>query len=422
MKNKYLVLLVGMFLMLFVGCGGDEDNSASTTVETDSGTQKPLTILFGQSGFPLEREKEFLALYTQETGQEFEVISVAYNDLEKKLSTMIRGGEPPAIVKGTTIHSTRFRDYFIPLDYDTSTLFPYFFYNSEGENIGVPVEITATGLFINTDLADKYGVNYPTSTDDVWTWEEFEFELRKMLGKDDVDFPFVMDGSAHRFSPYIYQNGGLTYNGSYSDSGWDEPEALEALERIIRFDKEGLIDTQTYSLATPGNTLFSSGRYGVYFAGSWLIDEFNSNLNFNYTPTYLPVGPGGRFTSVGGYNYHVFKDSGQEEAALKFIDWLAKPENLAKMSGTINQLGAATTVDVDYGDLTDHFKFFQEELAATSDEYVEDFLKFSTIPGAFVYTKDAIIESLGGLKTPEQALKDAAKALEESAKDAGLED
>ena len=37
----------------------------------------------------------------------------------------------------------------------------------------LPSDVTATGLFINTDLFDEAGVTYPTSEEDIWTWDEF---------------------------------------------------------------------------------------------------------------------------------------------------------------------------------------------------------------------------------------------------------
>ena len=39
------------------------------------------------------------------------------------------------------------------------------------------MDITANGLFVNTDLLDKYEVNYPELGDPVWTWTEFETEM-----------------------------------------------------------------------------------------------------------------------------------------------------------------------------------------------------------------------------------------------------
>lgn len=385
-------------------------------------SDEPLSIVVGQSDDQLENEMHIFNKYTEVSGQEFEIIQVPYADLEKKITTMILGNEAPAILRGTEIHAVKLRDYFIPLDYDDSTLVPRIFYNTEGEKISLPTELTAVGVFINTDLADKYGVNYPTSPDDVWTWDEFEVEMEKFMGNEDVDYPAIIDGSAHRFSPWIYQHGGLTYNGSFEDLGWDDQPAIDALERMVRLSDAGIFDSQTYASNTHGEGLFATGRYPVHFSGSWMIKKYHEDMDFNVAVSFMPSGDGGQASVLGGSNYMACQNSGQEEAALSFINWLAKPENLKFAGEVTGQLTAVTTVPVEYGELTPYFDMFSEQLQATDPAYIEDFAQYVRVPGAFSYSKDAIIEALGHLKTPEEALRDATILLQESAVEAELLD
>jgi len=439
-----LTLVVVMMTMLFAGCGSDSNSTAngaavsssnegnsdtsdvsksdsSDAGSVDASSKEPLTVLVALDGLALEKEKEVFAKYTEETGQEFEFITVAYDDLEKKLGTMISGGEPPALIRGTAIHSTKFADRFVPLDLDTSYMVPYFFYNSDGDIISLPTELTTVGMYINTDLADKYDVNYPTSPDDVWTWEEFETEMKKLVGQPDVDFPMVMDGSGHRYSPMFYQQGGLIYGGDFNDFAIDSPESIYSLENFKRLVDEKIIDPQTYSIGTSGDGLFTTGRYAIHMSGSWMIQRYAEGLDFNYDVTYMPQGDGGRATVLGGSSYHACKDSGREDDALAVIMWMAKKENLINIGQTITQLTAVKDAEVDYGEYTDHFTKFGNEMSATDGKYINDFSEFSRVPGAYNYVKDAIIEVLGEMKTPEQALNDAAEYLKQAAADAGIE-
>jgi alpha-1,4-digalacturonate transport system substrate-binding protein len=416
--KKLLIALLMITVTFSAFAGGEKEGSAEKEGSVEK--KEPLTFLTGSTGIRLDDEMVILNKYTEETGQEFEVITVPYSDLDKKISAMIRGGEAPDLVRGTEGHSVKFRDHFVPLDYDDSTLIPRIFYNSAGEKISLPVEITAVGCFINVELAEKYGVNYPKPGEETWTWDEFEVEMRKMLGQSDVDFPAAIDGSGHRFSPWIYQHGGLLYGGSFKDLGSDGAGAIAALERLCRLADEGIFDPQTYAVGTYGDALFSTGRYGIHFSGSWKIGTYAKELGFNFTVVPMPSGKGGAATVLGGSSYHASKDTGREDDAVAFINWIATPKNLAWMGEVTRQLMATTTEDIDYGELQPYFDGFSGMLAATSGEYIDDFAEYIKIPGAFSHGKNSIIEALGDLKTPEQALKDAAISLQEAAAEAGL--
>ncbi len=142
-----------------------------------------LQMLWWSDGTEGEVMQELLDEYFDETGVTIELVSIPYNDYETRLATMISGGEAPALARVTEGHLNNFKEQILSLEgvYDDSK-FTNLFFNEDGDVISLPMDITANGLFVNTDLTSKYGVNLPT-VNDVWTWAEFETEMNKLKGK-----------------------------------------------------------------------------------------------------------------------------------------------------------------------------------------------------------------------------------------------
>ena len=199
---KKLVVLLVAFVAVFsmAACKGEDET---------------LQMLWWSDGTEGDVMQDLLDDYEEETGVVIELVPVAYNDYETRLATMISGGEAPALARVTEGHLNNFKDNILALDdvYDTSG-FTNLFYNNDGEVISLPMDITANGMFVNLDLLNEYGVNYPELGDDVWTWDEFHTEMMKLDGQSNVANPGIFDHQAHRFMPLLYQNG-MTI--------WEEP-------------------------------------------------------------------------------------------------------------------------------------------------------------------------------------------------------
>ncbi len=423
--KKILVIfaLTLVVVSLMAGCQSKESSSKVSETGVDKGqSSDPLIIYSIIESHLQESEEAFFKKFTEETGIEIDYVSINYADIDAKLTMAVSGGGGPAITGGTEKQTTVFSEYFIPFKVDKSKIFPRFYYNSDGEVISLPTEITAAGMWINKDLGDKYGVNYPKKDDESWTWDEFEAEMEKLNGQIDVVYPLVHDGSAHRFIPMIYQHGGLAYGEGYNDLAWNNEGAIKAMERLKGMQDKGILDPMSYGGGTSPDQLFLSGKYFAHISGSWQTKKYIDNASFEFALVPLPTDIGGSATIMGGSSYHAMKGSGMEEEAIKFMEWLANPDNLVKYAEATTHLSAVIGEEIDYGDVTEFYNTFSKELQKTDVKYVDDAADFMLIPGATSYTLDEIINILGGNKTIQEGFDDAVKALEESAKEAGLLD
>lgn len=328
---------------------------------------------------------ELLDQYAEETGVQFELVEIAYDNYEQKLSTMVNGGNAPALARVTEGNLNNFQTKILSLDgvYSDDT-FKNKFYNTAGELISLPMDVTANGLFVNLDLLDANSVDYPTGDDEVWTWTEFHTEMMKLDGATGVAAPGLIDNKAHRLMPlFVYQTGNVIWENAYTESNLTDAAVVSQLETIMQWYEDGFFDQQAYVTTDSTASMFRSGQYGFHFSGNWNVSGY-SDLTFNWTVLPMPTGENGeRGTILGGKSLAAFKDSGYEEEAKAFIEWFAEAEQHDYYTENVPFLSPRVGAQADYGDVAAEYAVFLEEIANTSDAAASDWLAQVMIPGMY---------------------------------------
>ena len=399
---KKLVLLFVLFASIFTlaSCGQED---------------KVLQMLWWSDGTEGDVMQELLDDYEEETGVVIEIVPIAYNEYEQKLATMISGGEAPALARVTEGHLNNFQDNILSLEdvYDESG-FTNLFFNGDDEVISLPMDITANGLFVNLDLLDEHGVDYPALGEDVWTWDEFETEMMKLDGQTGVAAPGVFDDKAHRFMPLMYQAGITLWDTPYTTSNLTSDEAVEVVEMLMRFYEEEFLPREVY-LGGNAAQLFRTGQYGFHLSGNWNVSGYQ-DLTFDWTVVPMPQGEN-RATILGGKSLAAFDGSGMEDEAKDFIAWMAEGEQHDAFTGGVPYLTPRLGATVDYGDFADEYAVFLDEIAATDSSFVQDWLTQVMIPGMYPvinqFVADAAaggdgVTALGLLQDLEEDLKEIA--------------
>ncbi|MBN2604895.1 MAG: hypothetical protein JXR62_03640, partial [Bacilli bacterium] len=86
---------------------------------------------------------------------------------------------------------------------------------------------------------------------------------------------------------------------------------------------------------------------------------------------------------LGGKSLAAFDGSGLEKEAKAFITWMAKGENHDEYTGSVPYLTPRLGAVVDYGNFADEYAVFLDEIAATNEIYVQDWLTQVMIPGMY---------------------------------------
>jgi alpha-1,4-digalacturonate transport system substrate-binding protein len=366
MKKVLGLIFVIMAVVTLVGCNQEE---------------KTLQMLWWSDGTEGEVMQDLLDQYEEEKGITIELVSIPYNDYETRLATMISGGEAPALARVTEGHLNNFKEQIIPLDdvYDTSG-YTNLFFNADGEVISLPMDITANGLFVNVDLVEANGVDYPELGDTVWTWSEFETEMNKLKDVDGITAPGLFDHQAHRFMAVFYQHGIELWDTPYTTSNLKSTEAVNALQMLMDFYDEGFLGDQTY-VENNSASLFRNGTYGFHVSGNWNVSGYQ-DLDFEWAVVPMPQGTN-RATILGGKSLAAFQGSGTEQRAQDFIEWMAEGEQHDAYTGGVPYLTPRLGAEVDYGQFADQYAVFLDEIAATDAKYVQDWLDQVMIPGMY---------------------------------------
>jgi len=378
---KKLLLLFVLFTSLFTltACGKDD---------------KTLQMLWWSDGTEGDVMQVLLDKYEEETGVVIELVPVAYNDYETRLATMISGGEAPALARVTEGHLNNFKESILSLDgvYD-ETGFTNLFYNADGEVISLPMDITANGLFVNLDLLNKYGVDVPALGETVWTWTEFETEMSKLKGQSDVAAPGIFDHQAHRFMPLLYQNGVEIWDTPYTTSNLKSQDAVDVVEMLMRFYEEGFLPRDTY-VTKNSASLFRTGQYGFHLSGNWNVSGYQ-DLDFDWTVVPMPQGAN-RATILGGKSLAAFSNTDVEKEAKAFLAWMAEGDQHDQYTGSVPYLTPRLGAVVDYGEFSDEYAVFLDEIANTDAKYVQDWLNEVMIPGMYPILNQFVEDAASG--------------------------
>lgn len=387
--------------------------SVSLSACVNQPSSQELQMLWWSDGTEGAVMQTLLTQYESETGVKIELIEIPFGDYEARLATMISGGEAPALARVTEGHLNNFRTQILSLEgFFEKEGFTNLFIH-EGNVIALPLDITANGLFVNTDLLNKYNVNFPRLGDPIWSWDEFETEMNKLragVGVD-VNFPGVFDPQAHRFFPMFFQHGVQIWNTPYTSSNLTSAPAIRALSRLVSFYSTGLIDDAVFAGSTAA-ALFRTGAYGFHMSGNWNVSSYQ-DLPFDWEVVPMPKDVN-RATVLGGKSMAALSNSGNEEAAKAFITWLAKAENHDAFTGGVPYLTPRLGATVDYGAFASTYEVFLDEIAATDQRFVSDWLNQVMIPGMYPMINEAVRRAVAGEMTPTQSLTELEKQLKET--------
>ncbi|MCK1993544.1 sugar ABC transporter substrate-binding protein [Peribacillus muralis] len=360
--------------------------------------------------------------YSEETGVEIEVVDVPFNDMVTRITNMVQAGNPPALAR-TAGFNPIWRDSLADLSATLSdkNLREDLAIKDDGKVKGLPLDLTAVGLYINKDLFDKAGVKYPTTEEDVWTWDEFRTALETVIEKTDAKYGLVMDQSEHRLSTLLYQFGSKGFyeeNGQYTTNA----ETKKALNYFVKLNDDKIMPKAVWSAGEDPSSMFKSGQVAAYYSGVWQIKDFEKNIkNFEWASVYMPYEKV-RATNLGG-NYIVkFEGSGVEKEAQKFIDWLYTKENYEELASLGGYLPVVADAKVDYAvgeQGTKSYEVYRNEMKASDPIAAKlkaelDVLQLTSEKTANNAIRDNVVKTLNG----EQSVEDTIKNVNEKLTDA----
>lgn len=361
MRRKLLgvaALALGAFLS---GCSGSADESETLQMIVSGDTNEG-------SAYQKMAEK-----YEEETGVVVEVVDVPYNDLMTRLTSSVQAGDPPPLARASQIDPS-WTEHLLDLQdiaEEKNIIEDLLSQDEDGVVRALPSDSTAVGMFINVDLFEEAGVDYPDVGEEPWTWDEFLEGLDTVLDTTDARYGMVMDNSQHRLRTFTYQHGGKDFFPAEDGSYTTDPETISSLEKFVELNDNRIMPTSVWTSGEDPSAMFKSGLVPAYYSGSWQVNDFQENIqDFQWQAVYMPYETV-RATNLGGNFNIAFEGSGQEEEAIAFLEWLYTKENYEELASYAGYLPVIEDANVDYGDSQAAIEVFIEEMEASDPIYTK---------------------------------------------------
>jgi sn-glycerol 3-phosphate transport system substrate-binding protein len=428
MKKGLCWLFAGVFLLMFV-------STASAKVYLKFyypvGVAGPLVKVI--NGMVENFEKQNPGIHVEP------VYAGNYNQTMQKVQTAVLGGNPPdiAVVEISELYSLLAMDSLIPLDEyieaeGGKTFLADFYegflgnaYGRDGKIYGFPFQRSTPILYWNKDMFRVAGEklkalgldpNRPPAT-----WDEL-VEYAKALtireGNQTKQYGLIIPGGWNDwiFEAFSRQNGSQLMKEDGLTVTFNSPANLEALKLWVFL----MQDLKVCPVLRPWNITpddFIGGVTAMMYYSTGGMAKIRKTAKFDWGAAFQPKKKQ-YGTPVGGGDFHIFKGIPKEnqDAAWKFAKFMTTPDMAAHWS---IESGYVAVNKKSYGlaEMKDFLKKFPQ-MTVARDQLKYAYPKmmavnYQLIRNAMTTNLDAALE---GKKTPEEALADAHKLMEEAVK------
>lgn len=215
----------------------------------------------------------------------------------------------------------------------------------QGLLFGMPATYVGTVLYYNKDLLDAAGQAYP---DDSWDRLGL-LEAAKLLTLDangnnatsaDFDTENITQFGINMInrdgiSTTVWNNGGELINAEQTESRLLEPQTVEMFEWLASLPHVEHVHPTAAQLEGVPNP-FQVGRVAMAMDGTWNVDYYAQNVEFNWDIAPIPMGTAGldRVTYAGTNTLHIFKDSKNLDAAWELLQYMVGSGGMAYFAKT----------------------------------------------------------------------------------------
>jgi multiple sugar transport system substrate-binding protein len=391
------------------------------------GAQK-VTITFGNFSAGSDNEATLAAMKAafEKANPDIEVKlhSTGYGEYFRLLQTQIAGGTAPDCYELNYENFVAFaaKNALVDLGplakttgvsfsgYDANAL-DAFKYN--GKQFGVPGSYSVVLLFYNKDLFDQAKIPYPN---DDWTWNDVIEAGKKIRALGDDIFGIYQPVQFWEFYKTIAQNGGSLFNGDQTKFTVNSPENIEALQYMVdKVIKHNIQPTEAQKSGQGDWDIFAAGKVGMIVTGNWAFTFMKDAAKCRWDVAVEPgnTQKGCHFFSNG---YVINESSKKQEAALRWITWLSSSQESSMLRV---EAGWETPPVSDESVIN----AYVAQRPPENRKAVFDSLKYLVTPPVIEQFNEmaAIVDlqlekAREGEKTPQQALDDAQRELEQKIK------
>ncbi len=447
---KYALTLIVITTMILAGCTPTTTETPSNAVEpttapaqseespTAETVAEPITLTFWKPSWGIDEQylaPLFAEFEAAHPGVKIEYLFHPWEGLMERYTTAFIGDNPPDIFYLPDLNYPKFAEagYIAKLDEKFPDEIPTLKENYidkwwdagvyKGHVYGLPYVHVGITIAYNKDLFDAAGVPYPPSVDDPnlseWTWDKF-VEVSQQLtdaSKDQWGFAWAANWAGDSevwMYCYQMQAGNHIANDTLTGVGFDNPNGLKAFEYVNDL-------ANTYKVIPDGGMnpkfqdYFYTGKAAMApFDVYQVIGIVNDYPDLNIGITPYPQGPGTDLLDGRGMHANVgflymSEKSKHPEMAFELMKFLNEKQNVEDYINAVGLFG--TRKDYEMKIENPEAQQLAVEILEAANRYgFAHQISPKMIEVRSLYVAE-VQNMLQGVKTPEQAWKDAVSSM-----------
>lgn len=360
MKRKILSTMMAAALVagLLAGCGGSsapqtssepaaseaaaedaapeaqEEESAAAPAEAASGEEVTLTFL---SWYNEQTMGDFIKAFEEENPNikiDLQYVPPVTEYVDKFL-ILSASEEMPDLFFTCAENNKEVKDKKLALDLQNMEIFQRIdertsaTYGRDGEIYAFAPLAWTGAIFYNVDLFKEHGIESTPST-----WEEF-VDICRVFRDAGIEPYADSTGSERNLCQLLYQSSVISQN-PYADQEINEGKATfeQYYTEPLKKWYDDMVATGLYSNLSMGlsgeqlQSMFASGQVAMISCGPWDLQTYR-DLGVNYDTFPMPDSDGNVILSGAvDPGFSVSSSSAHQAEALKFIEFMAREENL----------------------------------------------------------------------------------------------
>lgn len=417
-KRLVVALMLTTMVLTLFGCGvqtkdSNSDYEYDPAGKTELSGEFELQIFTG--GYGSEAWEEIIAAFEEEF-PELDVIAYLDNNVNKKMQARWMQGNPPDFVflSGSNLPETTYKEEGKLLDltsfYEKATLYdsdellkdriqPGYVKTSESYDnkiLSLPIMVSVQGMWCDAAYMEEQGLTVPTNFDELLQFGKDA----KAKGQSAIIYP----GTNSMYLTHGLIFPALAVHGQeYFDRIVKNPDVeayrdarfLDVMERFEAIADAGLFSEGTVALNhTQSQLQWLNHKALLIPNGLWLENEMKDDIPEGFKMRYnfgmLNKADEEQVVVTSASNIAVASDGDNKEAALEFIRFLYRDENLLKFSEMAN-IPITTDADMSKVNLSESAKYVQEKLSDPNLKSVTISLEWGSVDAVMVDCVNRIV-------------------------------
>lgn len=346
---------------------------ASGATEAPAGEPVTLSVLVNRIGTQAELLEQLARKFEQENPDIKIEISAPGPDYEKLMKIKMAANDLPDVFATHGWAKIRYGEFLLDLSDQpwAKQLDPAIapaVTDASGKVYVLPMDQEKTGPAFNADILEQYGVEVPL------TWTDFMAACETIKTQSEGQVTCVHMGGADSWPVgqfYDFFSTSLAISPTPNDEqalldgtyDWSKYTVLS--QNLLDLKTNGYLNEDALTAKyTDSAAALAEGKAAFGFYGPFICEEaLKTNPDFNCGIMPIPsLAEGDEPTFAGGEltTWGVWKDSQHVDAAVRFVNFFAQPENVKAIAESNKSPAGLTGVEVDAGYLTKYYNQYAD--------------------------------------------------------------